>query len=355
MIVQANGGDQNLGGNNFDDVLMEMIKEELYTIIKDEGVLDENYYEKPTGRRVTEKQKRDYKMRMSNLRKVAEEVKIKLSEQRAYRVKMKQLLGKDYDSDLHRDIDIHITQQAFEYRCQQKGLYSRFSSVLKMVMNKKSYTKANVDKILLIGGSCFMPRIKEEVGKLLHSERIIKLDDFNPLLAVSLGASWYGYNNQSSIAREEFFETIPYPIGLEVNCGQFDPFCYDGDNLPLKKEIHYSLSNENQTTVSFNVYRGKCELVGSPGMDFLGSFSISDISTDIIIPNYPRTVVVNVYIGTDGRVQIDAECENIKVEENEEKENEENQLEDEKIGNECRVFLKSERRSDTMNLRSDFV
>ena len=89
VIVQANGGDQNLGGNNFDDVLMEMIKEELYTIIKDEGALDENYYEKPTGRRVTEKQKRDYKMRMSNLRKVAEEVKIKLSEQRAYRVKMK--------------------------------------------------------------------------------------------------------------------------------------------------------------------------------------------------------------------------------------------------------------------------
>ena len=145
MIVQANGGDQNLGGNNFDDVLMEMIKEELYTIIKDEGVLDENYYEKPTGRRV-----RDYKMRMSNLRKVAEEVKIKLSEKRAYRVKMKQLLGKDYDSDLHSDIDIRITQQAFEYRCEQKGLYSRFSSVLKMVMNKKSYTKTNVKRILLI-------------------------------------------------------------------------------------------------------------------------------------------------------------------------------------------------------------
>ena len=69
-------------------------------------------------------------------------------------------------------------------------------------------------------------------------------------------------------------------------------------------------------------------------MDFLGSFSISDISTDTIIPNYPRTVVVNVCIGTDGRVQIDAECENIKVEENEKKENEENQLENEKIGNE---------------------
>ena len=173
-MFKKNGGYQNLGGNNFDDVLMEMIKEELYTIIKDEGVLDENYYEKPTGRRVTEKQKRDYKMRMSNLRKVAEEVKIKLSEQRAYRVKMKQLLGKDYDSDLHSDIDIRITQQAFEYRYQQKGLYSRFSSVLKMVMNKKSYTKTNVNRILLIGGSCFMPKIKEEVEKSFTSRKNYK-------------------------------------------------------------------------------------------------------------------------------------------------------------------------------------
>ena len=103
--VEANGGDQNLGGNNFDHVMMELIKEKL----KEEGTLDENFFEKPEGKRVTTAMKIQHKKRMNNLKKEAERLKTRLSSSNNPECKIKNLLGNEYNEEEHEDIEIEIT------------------------------------------------------------------------------------------------------------------------------------------------------------------------------------------------------------------------------------------------------
>ena len=82
----------------------------------------------------------------------AKRLKTRLSSSNNPECKIKNLLGNEYNEEEHEDIEIEITRKAFEYRCEKERLYQRFTSTLKKVLNKKSYTKTNVDAILLIGG-----------------------------------------------------------------------------------------------------------------------------------------------------------------------------------------------------------
>ena len=336
ITVVSNGGNQNLGGNDFDSVMMEMIKE---AMLNEDDLIDENYFEEPTGRRVREQMIKQYKKRKTALRKEAERLKVLLSKRANVTVNLKNLLGNEYDEEKHDEFDISISRKAFEKKCEP--LFKKFAASLRGVLNKRGgFNKQNVDAILLIGGSCLMPRIREEVGKLLNLETVINTEDFDPLTAVSMGATLSGLHSiqkANGIAAPDFYDTIPYPIGLEVNGGKFDEFCDEGEMLPIKREKVYSLQYPNQTSAEFNVYRGTSQFVNSPGMEQLGSFTLEGF------PKLNRllSVAVEIIIGNDGRVNINAKSEDLPKDPNEqeaEKKDEGEQNLEEVKGEEKRIL-----------------
>ena len=106
-----------------------------------------------------------------------------------------------------------------------------------------------------------MQRIREEVGKVLDINKIVNINEFDPTTAVSLGAAWYAYNQQSSITTDQLFDTIPYPLGFAVNNGKCSTFCHACDPLPIKWHLEYGLQHANQESVDFTIYRGENEYV----------------------------------------------------------------------------------------------
>ncbi|EDS88718.1 heat shock protein 70 putative [Entamoeba histolytica] len=153
--VESSGGDQNLGGNDYDIVMMDIIKQRV-----EDGV--EGYYEKKQG--MTQQEKIILNKKLIRLKKEAERIKIELSGKPDAELDLETLLpdSDDYDNDVFEPT---ITRQEFEEECKNRGLYERFINKIKQVTQRKGYKKGNVQLVLFIGGTSKMPRIKQEVGK----------------------------------------------------------------------------------------------------------------------------------------------------------------------------------------------
>ncbi|EMS11028.1 70-kDa heat shock protein [Entamoeba histolytica HM-3:IMSS] len=265
--VESSGGDQDLGGNDFDNVMIDMVKEKV-----EDGV--EGYYEKKRG--MTQKEKAMYKKKLVILKKEAERIKIELSGKTDAELDFETFFGgEDYDG---YGIDPTITRQEFEEECEKRGLYERFIDKIKEITQRKGYKKGNVQLVLFVGGTSKMPRIREEVGKLFDIKTFAD-NNFNPLTAVAKGAAYLAYLKQDSIDSNKIvYDSVPTPIGIEVKGGKFEMLIKDGELLPTNgiTKQYYTTKN-SQTSASFNIYRGYGKFISSPEMEYIATLHIDGI------------------------------------------------------------------------------
>ncbi|EDR22223.1 chaperone protein DNAK, putative [Entamoeba dispar SAW760] len=267
IIVESSGGNQNLGGNNFDNVMIDIIKERIEESIP-------GYYEKKQG--MTQKEKIALNKKLVKLKKESEKIKIVLSGKTETELDLETLLSNDYDDEY--DIDPTIKREEFEKECENRGLYEEFINKIKQVTQKKGYKKGNVKLILLIGGTCKMPRIRDEVAKLFDRQTFAN-KDFNPLTAVAKGAAYLSFLAQeTAIGHEVIYDIVPTPIGIEVKGGKFEILIKEGETLPTKGITkRYSTTKLNQTSAKFNIYKGFNEYVNSPEMEYITTLRIDGI------------------------------------------------------------------------------
>ncbi|GAB1219595.1 hypothetical protein ENUP19_0039G0010 [Entamoeba nuttalli] len=264
--VESSGGDQDLGGNEFDKVIIDVIKKRV-----EEGI--PGYYEKKRG--MARKEKLMYKKKLVRLKKEAERIKIELSGKTDAELDVETLLPEQTDD---YGFDPTITRQEFEEECQKRGLYERFIDKIKEVTQRKGYKRGNVQLVLLIGGTSKMPRIKEEVGKLFDIKTFAD-NNFNPLTAVAKGASYLAYLKQDSIDSTKIvYDIVPTPIGIEVKGGIFEILIKDGETLPTNGITkQYYTTKDSQTSASFNIYRGCGKYISSIGMEYIATLHIDGI------------------------------------------------------------------------------
>ncbi|GAB1228262.1 hypothetical protein ENUP19_0388G0015 [Entamoeba nuttalli] len=307
--VESNGGDQDLGGNDFDKVMIDIIKKKVEKDIP-------GYYEKKRG--MTQKAKIMYKKKLIRLKKEAERVKVELSDRTNNELAKKEvkttkdimteveleldsLLGKEHSDEI---IGTIITRKKFEEECEERGLYERFINKIKQVTQRKGYKKGNVKLVLLIGGTCKMPRIREEVSNLF-GEVIFSNNNFNPLTAVVKGAAYLSYLKQvNAIGHETVYDSVPIPIGIEVEGGKFEILVKDGETLPTKGTTReYCTTRDNQTSADFIIYRGFGKYVSSLGVERVTKLSINGIPSG---KREEQKFKFTIHINTNGMMEISA-------------------------------------------------
>ncbi|BFU26584.1 heat shock protein 70 putative [Entamoeba histolytica] len=265
--VESSGGDQDLGGNDFDNVMIDIIKKRV-----EDGV--EGYYEKKRG--MTQKEKITLNKKLVILKKEAERIKIELSGKQDAELYLEIFFGgEDYDG---YGIDPNITRQEFEEECEKRGLYERFINKIKQVTQRKRYKKGNVQLVLFVGGTSKMPRIKQEVGKLFDIKTFADYN-FNPLTAVAKGAAYLAYLKKENAASTTIvYDIVPTPIGIEVEGGMFQKLIKDGEVLPtngITKRI--CTIQDNQKSIELNTYKGFGKYVNSPEMEYIATLHIDGI------------------------------------------------------------------------------
>ena len=270
--VIKNYGDQNLGGNDFDYILMDMIVEKLYT--EDCVISDENYFEIPP--RATPQEKLMFRKRKNRLRKEAERIKIALSSKEEVKIDLNNLFADEDEIDKeYLKQEIIITRDDFESKCGE--LLSKLKFGIKEVCNISNLNKKDINLVLLIGGTCQIPIVKNKISETLGKEKIAK-NDFDSMTAVVMGAAFYSYSEGNKNAQElKISDKITRSLGIEIRCGQFLKIYKKGENLGQTLSQEVFTEEKQQKDVEFDIYCGEKENVGTEGMIRLGSFTLFDI------------------------------------------------------------------------------
>ena len=235
-------GDRKLGGDDFDtliyDYLIGIIQEDLGLDLSSQKAsgLDFNEYYSMTGR----------------VRKEAEKAKIDLSEATTYRI---ELLNLFYYGGRNYDFSLEITREEFNNICQP--LYDKITSRIKsFIETSDKFKLSEISTIILAGGSCYIPKVREEVEKIFgkNADSQLNLDTL-----VVLGACFVADSVTHPKSNIQFQDILSHSLGVKVrspksNKDILSKILNKGDVYPCEFTKIYTTSQNNQTIVPIYVY-----------------------------------------------------------------------------------------------------
>ncbi len=242
LEVKASTGNNHLGGEDFDWKLVDWFAEQM---IAEHGVDPRN----------------DFRAK-ALLKEEAEKAKILLSTEESVTislpivtVKENQPLG--FDSKLHRKDFIELIDDM---------LLETMASV-QSVLKDASFKAADIDEILLVGGSTHIPRVLELIRDFFHKE---PRTDIHPEEAVALGAAVQAGLKSGALSKSGLIVTdvAPYSMGIAVlkewqgfvvRPGGFHAIIPKNTIIPVTRSEKFCTSVDNQTAVSIKIYQGESE------------------------------------------------------------------------------------------------
>ncbi|XP_029108522.1 endoplasmic reticulum chaperone BiP-like [Scleropages formosus] len=271
--VVATNGDTHLGGEDFDQRVMEHFVK---------------LYKKKTGKDV----RRDNRA-VQKLRREVEKAKRTLSAQHQARIEIESFFeGNDFSETLTRakfeDLNIDL-----------------FRSTLKpvqKVLEDANLKKSEIDEIVLVGGSTRIPKIQQLVKEFFNGKEPSR--GINPDEAVAYGAAVHAgvLSGQEDIEGIVLLDVCPLTLGIETVGGVMTKLIPRNSGVPTKKSQVFSTASDKQPTVTIKVYEGERPLTKDNHL--LGTFDLSGI------PQAPRGVPqieVTFEIDTSGILQVTAE------------------------------------------------
>lgn len=262
--VQASGGNNQLGGTDFDEKIVNYIVEQF------EKTHQINLLEDGSEQELI--------VRKNRLKEEAERVKKLLSTQVSAKISIPMILMKD---GVPLTVDMELSRLDFEKMI--KHYAESTMEVVDQVLADAKLDVSQIDEVLLVGGSTRIPYIQELVEKKFSKT---PRKDINPDEAVALGAAIQAGIKSEAISPEQGLivtDVAPYSLGVEVVRlmnnqkvpGYFDVIIPRNSTIPISETKPYQTTEDNQTGFTVNVYQGEAER--TIDNEFLGSIDIDGV------------------------------------------------------------------------------
>ena len=228
--VISTNGDSHLGGEDFDQVIVNWLVDEFK---KQEGVDISGD-----------------SMAMQRLKEAAEKAKIELSTATSTEINLPYLAPV---GGVPKHLVITLTRAKFEQLSE--GLYKRLVDLCQKALELSKLDAKEIDEIILVGGSTRIPKVVEAAKSVFKKE---PSKGVNPDEAVAIGASIQGavLGGEKGVGEIVLLDVCPLNLGIETMGGVMTTLIEANTTIPCEKEEVFSTAADNQTEVTINLLQG---------------------------------------------------------------------------------------------------
>ena len=252
--VKATAGNNRLGGDDWDQRIMDWLVEEF----KKQFQID----------------LRTDRVAMQRLKEASEQAKIRLSQETSTHIKLP-FIAADASGPKHLDVELSRSKfQELTHDLVEKTVEPALTA-----LEDAGMSKSEIDKVLLVGGSTRMPAIQDKVRSLFGIEPSKEID---PDKVVALGAAVQGAVLSGEVKDMVLLDVTSLSLGIETVGGVFTKLIDRNTQIPVAKTRVFTTAADGQTTVEVHVLQGERELAAHNKS--LGRFELRNI------PPAPRGV-----------------------------------------------------------------
>ncbi|MCY1103402.1 molecular chaperone DnaK [Shouchella clausii] len=252
--VKATSGDNKLGGDDFDEVIMDHLVAEF----KKENGIDLS----------------QDKMAMQRLKDAAEKAKKDLSGVTQTQISLPFITA---DATGPKHLELTLTRAKFDEL--SADLVERTLGPTRRALSDAGLSASDIDKVVLVGGSTRIPAVQEAIKKLTGKD---PHKGVNPDEVVALGAAVQAGVLTGDVKDVVLLDVTPLSLGIETMGGVFTKLIERNTTIPTSKSQVFSTAADNQPSVDIHVLQGEREMAADNKT--LGRFQLTDI------PPAPRGV-----------------------------------------------------------------
>ncbi|WP_297517526.1 molecular chaperone DnaK [uncultured Clostridium sp.] len=248
--VISTNGDARLGGDDFDERIMDYIADDF----KAQYGID----------------LRQDKMALQRLKEASEKAKIELSSASQTMINLPFITA---DATGPKHVDMTLTRAKFDD--MTKDLVEKTISIMKTALSSGNVNLNEIDKIILVGGSTRIPAVQDAVKKFTGKE---PSKGVNPDEVVAMGAGIQAavLAGDSSVEGILLLDVTPLSLGIETLGGVATKLIERNTTIPTRKSQVFSTAADNQSSVEINIVQGEREMAGDNNS--LGRFTLGGIA-----------------------------------------------------------------------------